>query len=141
MRVVTSINLAVEPYGAVNCRAASTRTTYSGVRPESDKLASDYLAAVSASPYGKAFFVLASKQSTNLASINSTQLKSFPIPLPAHEEQMRIERIIQQHTHGLDETARQVVKWQAIKAGLMQDLLTGKVRVTPLLSKLQEVSA
>ena len=59
------------------------------VRPKSGVLASDYLAAVSASPYGKAFFVLASKQSTNLASINSTQLKSFPIPLPAYNEQLK----------------------------------------------------
>ena len=31
-----------------------------------------------------------SKQTTNLASINSTQLKGFPVKLPSLEEQMEI---------------------------------------------------
>ncbi|MCI5212338.1 MAG: restriction endonuclease subunit S, partial [Candidatus Electrothrix sp. ATG2] len=36
--------------------------------------------------FGKKYFVLSSKQSTNLASINSTQLKAFPIGLPGFDE-------------------------------------------------------
>ena len=105
------------------------------VRPKGGELSSDYLAAVSASPYGKTFFVLASKQSTNLASINSTQLKSFPVPLPLYDEQQRIERIIRQNLAMYNETIRQLRKIQSLKKALMQDLLTGKKRVTPLVDK------
>jgi len=52
------------------------------VRTNSHYLYPEYLALVSRSSYGKHFFLLSSKQSTNLASINSTQLKAFPIPCP-----------------------------------------------------------
>lgn len=52
------------------------------VRPNRLKLDSYFLAALSASHYGKTYFLSCSKQSTNLASINSTQLKDFPVLLP-----------------------------------------------------------
>jgi type I restriction enzyme S subunit len=103
------------------------------VRPNVRKLSSNYLATVSSSEYGKAFFILASKQSTNLASINSTQLKSFPIPLPKFEEQLKIEAIIQKITTSYNHSVKELQKIQVFKTALMQDLLTGKKRVTPLL--------
>jgi len=104
------------------------------VRPKGGKLSSDYLAAVSASPYGKAFFILSSKQSTNLASINSTQLKSFPVPLPLYDEQLRIESLIKQNVAVHNDTIKQLRKVQSLKKAIMQDLLTGKKRVTFLLA-------
>ncbi len=104
------------------------------VRPMPGKLAPGYLSTVSASPYGKSFFILASKQSTNLASINSTQLKSFPIPLPEYGEQLRIEGVVRQSASTQEETGKQLRKLRSLKTGLMQDLLTGRVRVTALLS-------
>ena len=92
-----------------------------------------YLAAYSASRFGKSYFVQASKQTTNLASINSTQLKAFPLMLPPPEEQ----RAIVEKLAGLDlrveSEARTKQKLLAQKSGLMDDLLTGCVRVTPLL--------
>jgi len=110
------------------------------VRPKEGKLSSDYLAAVSASPYGKTFFVIASKQSTNLASINSTQLKLFPVPLPLYDEQLRIDMLIKQNAAAHYDTIRQRRKFQSLKKALMQDLLTGKIRVTPLLDKEEAVA-
>ncbi len=103
------------------------------VRPQFETLSSDFLAAVSASPYGKSFFVLASKQSTNLASINSTQVKSFPIPLPDFDEQVRIEEVINRQVLAADNSHNQLAKLRSLKTALMQDLLTGKKRVIPLL--------
>jgi len=103
------------------------------VRPYLEQLESEYLAAVSASPYGKAFFMLASKQSTNLASINSTQLKSFPIPLPALSEQKALVELVRAHSETLESSQQERRKLESIKTALMQDLLTGKKRVTPLL--------
>ena len=103
------------------------------VRPKESELLSEFLANVSSSPYGKAFFVLASKQSTNLASINSTQLKAFSIPLPSYCEQKRIENILSRNEAKINLLHARLKKLRALKTALMQDLLTGKVRVTPLL--------
>lgn len=104
------------------------------VRANRDRLLPDYLAFVSASPYGKRFFVLSSKQSTNLASINSTQLKGFPIPLPSIVEQEAIIGVIMAHEENIQNHVSQLAKLQRIKTGLMQDLLTGRVSVEPLLA-------
>ena len=60
------------------------------VRCNQDILTPEYLAAYSASQRGKTFFIQSSKQSTNLASINSTQLKGFQIACPSPAEQRRI---------------------------------------------------
>jgi len=103
------------------------------VRPHNEKLASDFLAAVSASPYGKSFFMMASKQSTNLASINSTQLKAFPIPLPDYQEQIRIQTQFNRLAEVLNGSTAELKKQRSLKAALMQDLLTGRKRVTDLL--------
>lgn len=49
------------------------------VRLDQTKFDPWYVSALMSSPRGKAFFQSASKQTTNLASINQRQLKSFPI--------------------------------------------------------------
>ncbi|MBK7052384.1 MAG: restriction endonuclease subunit S [Rhodoferax sp.] len=103
------------------------------VRPHNETLASDFLAAVSESTYGKSFFMMASKQSTNLASINSTQLKAFPIPLPDYQEQIRIQTQFNRLAEVLNGSAAELKKQRSLKVALMQDLLTGRKRVTDLL--------
>ena len=60
------------------------------VRTDCTKLNPYFLSYLSASSYGRLYFRLSSKQSTNLASINSTQLSLFPILLRSLEEQKRI---------------------------------------------------
>lgn len=104
------------------------------VRTDSSRLHPDFLAAFAASQVGKRFFIRASKQSTNLASINSTQLKAMPVPAaPMAEQLIIVERIrsmsdvIQRHKCSLSVLLLS-------KFGLMDDLLTGRIRVTPLLS-------
>ena len=47
------------------------------VRPKPERLIPEFLAYQASSEYGRRYFQLSSKQSTNLASINSTQLKPF----------------------------------------------------------------
>ncbi|MEH2445866.1 MAG: restriction endonuclease subunit S [Nostoc sp.] len=49
-----------------------------------------YLSALIASPYGKAYFQTASKQTTNLATINQRQLKAFIVFKPPLPQQRRI---------------------------------------------------
>ena len=64
------------------------------VRPNPDLLVPDYLAYLAAAPHGKRYFQSASKQSTNLASINSSQLNNFPVILPPLAEQKKLIAIL-----------------------------------------------
>jgi type I restriction enzyme S subunit len=58
------------------------RVDTSVVRPEWIQLALN-------SPVGRGYFEGASKQTTNLASINMTQLRAFPVPLPPIDYQVK----------------------------------------------------
>ncbi len=60
------------------------------VRPATEDVLSEWVALYVNSPQGRAFFENASKQTTNLASINMTQLRGCSLPLPPIEEQHRI---------------------------------------------------
>jgi type I restriction enzyme S subunit len=99
------------------------------VRPRSEMLRSQFLAYWSQSAFGKKYFVLSSKQSTNLASINSTQLHKFPISRPGLWEQEFVEVRHGASHHQLAKLQEEITKLRQLKAGLMQDLLTGRVPV------------
>lgn len=51
-----------------------------------------FISSLISSPFGKAYFQTASKQTTNLASINQRQLKAFPVPVLPIQEQATILR-------------------------------------------------
>ena len=51
------------------------------VRTDLGRLQPGYLAAVARSPYGRSFFLQNAKRSSNLASVNKTQISGFQIPL------------------------------------------------------------
>ena len=99
------------------------------VRPMRHSIVPDFLAAVTASSHGKRYFLVSSKQTTNLATINSTQLKAFPIPLPCPAEQERMVSRLSAVDARLECEQRLLGKLRKTKTGLMQDLLTGKVRL------------
>lgn len=67
------------------------------VRPVKDILISEYLSYQAGSQYGKRYFLSCSKQTTNLASINSTQLKQFPTLIPSLAEQKEIVYVIDRY--------------------------------------------
>jgi type I restriction enzyme, S subunit len=94
------------------------------VRCDPSVLLPEYLAMYSASPAGRRFFLSLSKQTTNLASINLTQLKAFLVPIPALPEQRRIIEVL----GSVDEAAQSaewiITKLEQAKQGLRHDLLT-----------------
>lgn len=100
------------------------------VRCDQSQLLPGFLALWAASDFGKRFFILASKQSTNLASINSTQLKSFPVLKPSIEKQREILDAIEAFDAVQAANKAEVCKLRSQKQGLMSDLLTGRVRVS-----------
>ena len=62
------------------------------------------------SEFARQYFLGASKQTTNLASINMTQLKNLPVPLPNMREQQKFVDVYNQHytiKKTQDESSRQ----------------------------------
>jgi type I restriction enzyme S subunit len=98
------------------------------VRTERTKLLPEYLEWLTSSPYGRWYFRKCSKQSTNLASINTSQLRAFPIPLPPHREQLAIAEVLHTWDRGLADTERAIKLKRRLKRSLMQQLLTGRRR-------------
>ncbi|WEQ54199.1 restriction endonuclease subunit S (plasmid) [Komagataeibacter nataicola] len=99
------------------------------VRPDQKILDSYFLANLSASAYGKGYFLSCAKRSTNLASINSTQLKQFPVLLPPLPEQKKIAAILSAWDRAIEGTEKLLANSQQQKKSLMQQLLTGKKRL------------
>lgn len=70
---------------------------------------------------------------TSIAHLTQEKLASVPLPVPDNDEQLMIAtRIVAQDAKSQSEE-QNLAKLTAIKSGLMDDLLTGRVRVTPLL--------
>jgi type I restriction enzyme, S subunit len=60
------------------------------VRPNPDHLDGRYLAYYVNAPQARAYFLSKSKQTTNLASINKTQLRALPVRTPSTQRQREI---------------------------------------------------
>lgn len=76
--------------------------------------------------HGRRYFLGCAKQTTNLASINSTQLKEFPVILPPVREQGSITRVLCVWDTAIGTMASILAAKRQLKAGLMQQLLAGK---------------
>jgi type I restriction enzyme S subunit len=98
------------------------------VRCDRSKALPEWVSWVAGSHYGRRYFLLCSKQSTNLASINSTQLKAFPLPLPSIGQQRAIGAVMRAKETELQCVARLIAARRAFRRGLMQQLLTGQTR-------------
>jgi type I restriction enzyme S subunit len=61
------------------------------IRVTDDRITPYFLSKVIGSKYGKAYFLKAAKQTTGIATINSSQLKAFPVILPPKRLQMDYE--------------------------------------------------
>lgn len=93
------------------------------VRPNPDLLLPDYLAYLAAAPHGKRYFQSASKQSTNLASINSTQLNNFPVILPPLAEQRRLIAILRTWDEAIHKKCRVIEIKKRLSSYLADRLL------------------
>ena len=99
------------------------------VRPNPEVLLPAFLAFQAASQYGRRFFQLSSKQSTNLASINSTQLKGFPVLLPPLPEQRKIAEILRTWDEAIEKlTALRTANLRR-RIWMRSHLFTGQTRL------------
>lgn len=68
------------------------------VRLNRDLILPDYLSMLIGSSHGKKYFLKSAKQTTGIASINSTQLKNLPVYLPPLSLQAHFADIVQRYT-------------------------------------------
>jgi type I restriction enzyme, S subunit len=94
------------------------------VRASRDVLLPSFLAAHAAGPLGKSYFLNCAKQTTNLASINSTQLRNFPVPIPPLGEQRKIAAILSSLDDAIEATQAVIDQLQVVKKAMMTELLT-----------------
>lgn len=99
------------------------------VRPQRGILDSTFLAALSSSRYGRTYFEGCAKRSTNLASINSSQLKEFPVILPPHREQLEIAGVLDTWDAAVKTVEKLLANSRKQKEALMEQLIGGKRRL------------
>jgi len=73
--------------------------------------------------------------------VKKSAFSKIPLPLPPLPEQQRIAEILTQTDQTIEKEQQYKEKLQKIKQGLMQDLLTGKVRVNHLINEGQNNEA
>jgi type I restriction enzyme S subunit len=73
------------------------------------------------------------QQGGTMSAIRSETIRSTRLPVPPREEQTDIEAILVELSDRLREEETLLGKYRLQKSGLMDDLLTGRVSVTPLL--------
>lgn len=61
--------------------------------------------------------------------VSKTQLKEVLIPVPPHEEQIRIATILSDMDAEIIALETKLEKYKKVKLGMMQNLLTGKIRL------------
>lgn len=98
------------------------------VRPDSQLLKPEFLVILSSSPYGRRYFLTCAKQTTNLASINATQLREFPVLLPPMNQQEEIAKLIGCWDCAIEQIENLISAKVDTKRGLMQQLLSGRKR-------------
>lgn len=98
------------------------------VRTKPDSLLPLFFALQTAGLHGRKYFLSCAKRTTNLASINATQLKHFPVVLPPLAEQREIVIVIGTWDRAIQCAEKFLAAKQELKKGLMQQLLTGKTR-------------
>jgi type I restriction enzyme, S subunit len=81
----------------------------------SERIEKEWIELIFNSSVGRQYWARAAKQTTNLASINMTQVRSFPVPVPSHEEQQRILYKLERLLSICDELTVKIREFQKIQ--------------------------
>ncbi|KAF5415772.1 MAG: Type-1 restriction enzyme MjaXIP specificity protein [Candidatus Methanogaster sp.] len=122
-----------------NSHEAVVKADVFRVRCNSDKFVHSFAVHLFNFPrWRQGLFALAQGVTRN--RVNLTNIMLLQLPVPPILEQKAIVLIIESTDASLDELQRQLVKLRSLKTALMQDLLTGKKRVTALLNDTEVAS-
>jgi type I restriction enzyme S subunit len=82
--------------------------------------------------HSKNYFYSHAKQTSNLCTINSRELKRFPLFEPSEDEQDKMIELLSTAEAQVLAVEGEIAALTRLKRSLLQNLLTGKVRVKPL---------
>ena len=99
-------------------------------RPNINILKPEYLCWWINSDCGKRF-VLSGQAGGAQQNFNVGELRKMPLAIPPKDEQQRIAGIIEDMLRMIQMYEKDIESIRTLKKGLMQDLLTGRVRVKP----------
>lgn len=102
------------------------------VRVDHSRGMPEFFAHLSQSPYGKAFFLSVAHKTTNLACINTTKLKAFPVLIPSPPEQREIVSVMETVDAKLSQTQRKHSALTSLFRTLLHQLMTAQIRVHAL---------
>jgi type I restriction enzyme S subunit len=105
------------------------------VRVNQKLLIPEYFAYLIQSNYGKAYFLNVAHRTTNLASINSTKLKSFPVIIPSLNEQKVIVVILDACDTKIAAFEQEVVLLEELFQALLEELMIGRLSTLPLIEE------
>ena len=77
----------------------------------------------------KNYFYAHAKQTNNLCTINSRELKNWRVPIPPTDEQVEMVKLLQAAENQVISVQTKVVALLEMKRSLLQNLLTGKIRI------------
>jgi type I restriction enzyme S subunit len=95
-----------------------------------EKTSSKYLFYLLTSRQARKQALANAKSAVNQASINTTELRKFTFSLPSLSEQRKIAAVLSAADTELETLEKQLTALRTQKRGLMQQLLTGKTRVS-----------
>lgn len=98
------------------------------VRCVPDLLVPEFLALFCQSHEAKSYFINNSKQTTNLASINKTQIGALPTLVPDLARQRQAVSLVEALQSRINSEASEASALRALRAGVASDLLSGRVR-------------
>ncbi|MCZ7583328.1 MAG: restriction endonuclease subunit S [Deltaproteobacteria bacterium] len=101
------------------------------VRTDSSRLLSEFFTYLIQSPYGKAYFLSVAHKTTNLACINTTKLRSFPVIVPPIDEQHEIAEVLGLIDKKIEIQNQVLSGTQTLFTAMLHLLMTGEIRVTP----------
>ena len=109
------------------------------VRPDKSRLLPHYLAYLVQSLYGKAYFLKVAHKTTNLACINTTKLKGFPVAIPHRREQENLVHSIGTIDAKLVFHESKKSAFQDLFKTTLNKLMTGDIRIQDLDIDVSEV--
>lgn len=81
-----------------------------------------FFSAYMGSLQGRSYFLSCAKQTTNLASINKTQLSAMPVPVPPPHEQQQIANILDSVNTRITHAESLIQKTQLLEEGITKNL-------------------
>lgn len=98
------------------------------IRPLRDFLNNKYLYYVLNSPFFETYFNQV-QTGTTMASLSQAKISEFSYPLPSFNEQTAIANILSDMDTEIATLETKLAKYRKLKTGMMQQLLTGKIRL------------